>query len=81
MKGLCGDYQIAKQPRWGLTSNMGGDDKTVVASVFKFRLRTPVAIGIALGVFWGWYFWPSRSRPMTLCLMRKGERQTQPERR
>ena len=31
MKGLCGDYQVPNSPRWGLTSNMGGDDKTVVA--------------------------------------------------
>jgi acetyl-CoA acyltransferase len=31
MKGLCGDYQVPGSPKWGLTSNMGGDDKTVVA--------------------------------------------------
>ena len=31
MKGLCDDYQVAGSPAWGLTSNMGGDDKTVVA--------------------------------------------------
>jgi acetyl-CoA acyltransferase len=28
MKGRCGDYQVAATPRWGLTANMGGDDKT-----------------------------------------------------
>jgi acetyl-CoA acyltransferase len=40
MKGKCGDYQIGGQDssRWpsiGLTVNMGGDDKTAVASVLK----------------------------------------------
>jgi acetyl-CoA acyltransferase len=33
MKGLCGDYQLAKQPRLGLTANMGGDDRTTVCFV------------------------------------------------
>jgi acetyl-CoA acyltransferase len=31
MKGLCGDYQIPVTPEWGITANMGGDDKTVVS--------------------------------------------------
>ncbi len=35
MKGRCGDYQIAKTPSTGLAINMGGDDKTVVASVLR----------------------------------------------
>jgi acetyl-CoA acyltransferase len=33
MKGLCGDYQIGREVRRGLTVNMGGDDRTVVATV------------------------------------------------
>ena len=33
MKGLCGDYQIQREPRTGLTMNMGGDDRTVVSLV------------------------------------------------
>jgi acetyl-CoA acyltransferase len=35
MKGRCGDYQIPTLPRLGLTANMGGDDKTVVVSIFR----------------------------------------------
>jgi acetyl-CoA acyltransferase len=35
MKGQCGDYQLAKTPAVGLTANMGGNDKTVVASIFR----------------------------------------------
>ena len=35
MKGRCGDYQIGGTPQWGLTANMGGDDKTAVVGVFK----------------------------------------------
>jgi acetyl-CoA acyltransferase len=31
MKGLCGDYQLARTPARGLTLNMGGDDRTVVS--------------------------------------------------
>ncbi len=31
MKGQCGDYQVSGALTWGLTSNMGGDDKTVVS--------------------------------------------------
>jgi acetyl-CoA acetyltransferase len=35
MKGRCGDYQIAEPPQWGLTANMGGDDKTVVSLAIR----------------------------------------------
>ncbi|MBX2803851.1 MAG: hypothetical protein KTR31_39610 [Myxococcales bacterium] len=35
MKGRCGDYQLPEVPAVGLTVNMGGDDKTVVASVLR----------------------------------------------
>ncbi len=35
MKGLCRDYQMARQPELGLTVNMGGDDCTVVAMVLE----------------------------------------------
>jgi acetyl-CoA acyltransferase len=35
MKGQCGDYQMAKIPSVGLTANMGGNDKSVVASIFR----------------------------------------------
>lgn len=35
MKGLCGDYQMKKCPSYGITANMGGDDKTAVVGVFK----------------------------------------------
>ncbi|MEZ4316041.1 MAG: hypothetical protein R3F61_00985 [Myxococcota bacterium] len=35
MKGQCGDYQVPNAPSVGLTANMGGNDKTVVASVFR----------------------------------------------
>ena len=35
MKGLCGDYQIGGEPTYGLTANMGGDDKTVVSLVLR----------------------------------------------
>ena len=33
MKGECGEYQIPNIPKYGLTINMGGDDKTVVSMV------------------------------------------------
>ena len=33
MKGQCGDYQVPFTPKYGLTINMGGDDKTVVSLV------------------------------------------------
>jgi acetyl-CoA acyltransferase len=35
MKGRCGDYQVAGSPDVGLTANMGGNDKTVVLSIFR----------------------------------------------
>ncbi|GAB4268211.1 MAG: acetyl-CoA acetyltransferase [Deferrisomatales bacterium] len=35
MKGLCGNYQLANRPGWGLTVNMGGDDRTVVAAAYR----------------------------------------------
>ena len=35
MKGRCGDYQVAGSPSLGLTSNMGGDDKTAVSLVLQ----------------------------------------------
>lgn len=35
MKGECGDYQIPTRPRWGLTANMGGDDRTAVSVILR----------------------------------------------
>ena len=35
MKGLCGDYQIGRELKRGLTMNMGGDDRTVVSTVIQ----------------------------------------------
>lgn len=35
MKGLCGDYQIQRDLKTGLTMNMGGDDRTVVSLVLE----------------------------------------------
>ena len=35
MKGRCGDYQVKGDLRYGLTANMGGDDKTVVSLVLQ----------------------------------------------
>ena len=35
MKGLCGEYQIQREVHTGLTANMGGDDRTVVALVLE----------------------------------------------
>jgi hypothetical protein len=35
MKGLCGDYQVDKSLNWGITANMGGDDKTVVSLAIR----------------------------------------------
>ena len=35
MKGRCGDYQIPTAPTWGVTANMGGDDRTTVVTVLK----------------------------------------------
>ena len=35
MKGNCEKYQIPNAPEYGVTANMGGDDKTAVVGVFK----------------------------------------------
>ena len=35
MKGKCEKYQIPNAPEYGVTANMGGDDKTAVVGVFK----------------------------------------------
>lgn len=35
MKNQCGEYQISKIPTFGLTANMGGNDKTSIISIFK----------------------------------------------
>lgn len=35
MKGRCGEYQVQKAMSWGLTLNMGGDDKTVVSLAIR----------------------------------------------
>ena len=35
MKGRCGDYQVPTLPEIGMTANMGGNDKTVVTSLFR----------------------------------------------
>ena len=35
MKGKCGEYQVPSTPKYGLTINMGGDDKTVVSLVIR----------------------------------------------
>ena len=35
MKGLCGDYQVKHGLSWGLTLNMGGDDKTAVSLAIR----------------------------------------------
>jgi acetyl-CoA acyltransferase len=35
MKGKAGDYQLQGDLSWGLTSNMGGDDKTVVSLALR----------------------------------------------
>jgi len=37
MKGRYGDYQLARQPEYGLTATMDGDDRTVVAMVLENR--------------------------------------------
>jgi acetyl-CoA acyltransferase len=34
MKGRCGDYQIPGSAPYGLTANMGGNDKTAVVTLF-----------------------------------------------
>lgn len=35
MKGQCDKYQVAKRPEHGMTINMGGDDKTIVATMLR----------------------------------------------
>ena len=35
MKGRCGDYQVGGDLRWGITANMGGNDKTVVCGIYR----------------------------------------------
>jgi len=35
MKSMCGDYQVSKIPKYGLTANMGGSDKTAVVCIFQ----------------------------------------------
>ncbi len=35
MMGACEAYQVPRPPRVGLAANMGGDDKTVVVSLFQ----------------------------------------------
>ena len=35
MKGACGDYQVPNAPDFGLTANMGGDDRTTVVTVLS----------------------------------------------
>ncbi len=34
MRGQCGDYQVKRPVRTGITANMGGDDKTAVVALF-----------------------------------------------
>jgi acetyl-CoA acyltransferase len=35
MKGRCGDYQVNGPLNWGMTANMGGDDKTAVSMAIR----------------------------------------------
>lgn len=35
MRGQCGDYQMAGRPKYGLTANMGGDDRSSVVMVLR----------------------------------------------
>lgn len=35
MRGACGDYQVPGSPRIGMTVNMGGDDRTIVATLLR----------------------------------------------
>ena len=32
-QGLCGDYQVKNRPAYGVTANIGGDDRTAVVTV------------------------------------------------
>ena len=34
-KGVCGAYQIGKTPRFGISANMGGDDRTAVVTIYQ----------------------------------------------
>jgi len=35
MQGRCGDYQVPRRPYYGITANMGGDDRTTVAFLLR----------------------------------------------
>ncbi len=35
MRGECGDYQLAKAPKYGISANMGGDDRTSVVTIVR----------------------------------------------
>jgi hypothetical protein len=35
MHGECGDYQIPNKPQYGITANMGGDDRTSVVMILR----------------------------------------------
>jgi len=35
IRGLAGDYQMARRPRRGLAANMGGDDRTAVVTIYS----------------------------------------------
>jgi acetyl-CoA acyltransferase len=35
IRGLAGDYQMARRPRVGLAANMGGDDRTAVVTLYR----------------------------------------------
>lgn len=35
LKGHCGDYQVAHQPRHAVSANLGGDDRTAVVMVHR----------------------------------------------
>ncbi|HET6372906.1 MAG TPA: thiolase domain-containing protein [Candidatus Polarisedimenticolia bacterium] len=35
MRGLAGDYQVARHPKLGLAANMGGDDRTAVVTIYR----------------------------------------------
>jgi len=35
MKGKCGDYQVPRRPRYGVTANLGGDDRTGIVMIHQ----------------------------------------------
>lgn len=35
MRGECGDYQMPNRPQFGITANMGGDDRTAVVTILR----------------------------------------------